>query len=69
MPICLAQSIGGEAMKGLQFGVATIALLALGGYTAYELVPELLRLRVWPLLLGFIFFIAAWNWWHWMKRL
>lgn len=53
----------------MKFGVATIALLALGGYTAYELVPELLKLRVWPFILAFVFFIAAFNWWHWMKRL
>lgn len=53
----------------MRFFAASIALLALGGYTAYELVPELMGVRVWPLVLSFVFFIAAWNWWHWMKRL
>ena len=56
-------------MKGMQFGVATVALLALGGYTAYELIPELLSLRIWPVILGFVFVVSAWNWWNWMKRL
>ena len=53
----------------MKFLIATVALLALGGYTAYELIPELLGLRIWPLALSFVFFVAAFNWWHWMKRL
>lgn len=48
---------------GVGFVLLGLPILALGGYAAYEVIKELLTLRVFPFLLvgAFLFLCALWR--------